>query len=261
VAQSKRKGQPAGRGSGGVGGSQTAFYVVLGVIALVGIGAIFYAVRGGSGGGDAAMEPVAVDFADSRELYERATPKRIGSDDAPVKIVVFSDFMCGGCAAFSLRERPKIMPWIERGEAQYIAYDFPLGGRFVHGFIASRAARCAGDQPMDGTVDGTAYWPYQDRLYSYQASWSGQRDVLDTFVGYAGEIGLDQRAFEQCLRSDRHADVVTANRMVGDQLGVNSTPTVLVNNRRVSGQTIDQMGDQVIRILQETAGPATAGSR
>jgi protein-disulfide isomerase len=255
VAQSKRKGQPAG------GGSQTAFYIVLGVIALAGIGAIFYAVRGGTGGGGAAMEPVAVDFADNRELYERAVPKRIGSDDAPVKIVVFSDFMCGGCAAFSLYERPKIMPWIERGEAQYIAYDFPLGGRFVHGFIASRAARCAGDQPLAGTVDGTAYWPYQDRLYSYQGSWAGQRDVLDTFVGYAGEVGIDQRAFEQCLRSDRHADVVTANRMVGDQLGVNSTPTVLVNNRRVSGQTINQMGDQVIRILQEQAGQAAAGSR
>lgn len=253
MAQSKRKGQPAR------GGSQTAFYIVLAVIALVGIGAIFYAVRSGPGAGSIAMEPVDLDFTDSRELYEKATPKRIGSDAAPVKIVVFSDFQCPGCGAFALRERPRIMPWIERGDAQYISYDYPLGGGFVHSFLAARAARCAGDQTLRGTTDETGYWPYHDRLYSYQSTWSSQRDVVDTFIGYAREVGLDAAAFEQCLRSDRHAETVTANRMVGDQLGVRSTPTVLVNNRRVSGQTIDQMGSQVIRILQETAGQGTAG--
>jgi protein-disulfide isomerase len=252
VAQQKRKGQAAR------GGGQGMFYVVLGVIALVGIGAIFYAVRGSGGGGGAATEMVALDATDTRQLYDQATPKRLGPDNAPVKIVVFSDFMCPGCGAFALVERIRFMPWIDAGQAQYISYDYPLGGNFIHSFLAARSARCAAEQPVAGSPDGTGYWPYHDLLYQRQATWSGQRDALPAFLDYGREIGLDARAFEQCVRSDRYADTVTANRMVGDQLGVRGTPTVLVNNRRVSGRDIREMGDDVIRILRETVGePAT----
>lgn len=254
MAQQKRKGKPA-RGGGGQG----MFYIVLGVIALVGLGAILFAVRGGTGGG-AATEPVALDVTDARDLYQQATPKRLGEDAAPVKVVVFSDFMCPGCGAFALGERPRIMPWVEAGQAQYIAYDFPLG-TFPHSFLAARSARCAADQQVAGSEDGTGYWPYHDLLYQRRDSYAaqGQRDVVDTFIGYGREIGLEPRAFEQCVKSDRFADTVSANRMVGEQLGVGGTPTVLVNNRRVTGNTIRAMGDEVIRILRETAGePATA---
>jgi protein-disulfide isomerase len=245
VAQSKRKGQPRNGGGG-----QGMFYVVLGLIAVAGVAAIVYAVRGGTGAGT-ATEPVELNFADNQELMERATPKRLGEDTAPVRVVVFSDFQCPGCGAFALGERPRIMPFVDRGLAQFIAYDYPLGGGFVHSFLAARAARCAGEHPMGGTPDGTAYWPYHDALYQQQSNWSPQRTAMDDFLGIARELGLDGRAFEQCVRSDRYADVVTANRMVGEQIGVSGTPTVLVNNRRVGGRNIREMGDEVIRILQE----------
>jgi protein-disulfide isomerase len=240
------------------------FYMVLGVIVLAGVAAIFYAVRGGGGGGGAVSEPIALDITDARALYDQATPKRIGEDAAPMKVVVFSDFQCPGCGAFALYERPRIMPFVERGEAQFIAYDFPLGGpAFVHSFLAARAARCAGDQRASGTADGSAYWPFHDVLYAQQSRWSAQRsqqNVIEDFVRYATELNLDARAFEQCVRSDRHADVVTANRMLGDQLGVQGTPTVLVNNRRISAPTIDAMGNEVLRLLGEAAGTERAGS-
>jgi protein-disulfide isomerase len=229
------------------------FYVVLGVIAVAGVLAILYAVRGG-GGGATATEPVALDVADARELMERAEPKRVGQEDAPVRIIVFSDYQCPGCGVFALQQRARFMPWIERGDAQLLLYDYPLGGSFVHGFLASRAARCAAEQPMDGTHDGTAFLPYHDMLYQQRNDWAQQRTAVDTFIGYAGMLGLNTREFEQCLRSDRHAEVVTANRMLGDQLGVRGTPTVLVNNRRIGGRTIDEMGDQVVEMLESLAG-------
>jgi protein-disulfide isomerase len=246
VAQSKRKKQTAG------GGGQGVFYAVLAVIAVAGVAAIVYAVVGG-GTGTMVTEPVELDIADVRELHDRATPKRLGEDAAPNRVVVFSDYMCGGCAAFGLQERQRIMPWIERGDVQYIAYDFPLGGNFVHSFLAARAARCAGEQSVAGSLDGTGFWPYNDVLYQQQGEWASQRAVDDTFLGYARDIGLDERDFEQCLRSDRHAETVTANQMIGQQLGVNSTPTVLVNNRRISGGNIREMGNEVLRLLEESA--------
>lgn len=245
MAQRQRKGTPA------QGGGNGAFYGVLAVIALGGILAIGWAVVG-RGGGEAATEPIALEVADARALYEQATPIRLGADDAPVKIVEFADFQCPGCADFSLRVRPRVMPYIESGLAQLIFYDFPLGGNHVHSFLASRAARCAAEQPAPGAAEGeNAYWVYHDKLFQEQSNWAVERDVTDRYVGYAEELGLNAGEFGRCLRSDRYADVVTANRMVGEQLGVRSTPTVLVNNRRVGGSYISEMGDNLVQALEE----------
>jgi predicted DsbA family dithiol-disulfide isomerase len=41
-------------------------------------------------------------------------------------------------------------------------------------------------------------------------------------------VGLDNSAFEACLRSDRHADVVSANMRLGMALGVPGTPSVMI---------------------------------
>ena len=56
---------------------------------------------------------------------------------------------------------------------------------------------------------------------------SGRGNLLSK----AEELGLDRAAFKGCLRSDRHADVVTANLRLAEQLDVYSTPTVLVRSR------------------------------
>lgn len=253
MSQRQRKGSPAQKGGGGNG----MFYAVLVIVAIIGVAAIGYAVTGG-GGGTAATQPVDLNVSDVRALYEQATPIRVGREDAPVKIVEFADFMCPACREFSLQVRPKLMPYIESGEAQLIFYDFPLGGTHIHSFLASRAARCAGDQQLNGK---SGYWPMHEKLFQEQPNWSVQREVVDTFVGYAGDLGLDTDTFERCLKSDKYADIVTANRMVGDQLGVNSTPTVLVNNRQVGGRTVGQMENNILRILKSSAPEDSAAGQ
>ena len=236
------------------------FYAVLGVIAVVGIIALAYALTGG-GGGTAATEPVELNVTDARALYEQATPIRLGEDAAPVKIVEFADYQCPGCAAFATGQKPRLQPYIDQGLAQFVFYDFPLGGSHVHSFLAARAARCARAQG-DGTDGGEdLYWDYHDRLFQQQSQWAAQRTATDQFISYAEDLGLDAGEFEECLRSDRFAEVVTANRMLGDQLGVRSTPTLLVNNRRVQGNYIEEMGDNLVQILeQEQAARAGQGA-
>jgi protein-disulfide isomerase len=226
------------------------FYGVLGVIVVAGLVAIGYAMFG-NGGGSAATELVELDIESTQELYEQATPVQLGAEDAPVKIVEFADFQCPGCGAFSLQVRPRIMPYIESGLAQLAFYDFPLGGNYVHSFLAARAARCGGAQELTTTEPGGAYWAYHDKLFAEQASWSRERDVVDHFIRYGGEIGLDEGELASCIRSDRYADVVTANRVLGEQLGVSSTPTVLVNNQRVGGRSIQDMSDNLVAVLEQ----------
>jgi protein-disulfide isomerase len=248
VAQAQRKGTPP-KGSGG----NRVFYVVLGVIALAGVLAIGYALSGG--GGTAATEPIDLQASTAEEIYRQATPLTLGDAGAPAKVVEFADFQCPGCQVFALQGKARLMPYIERGQAQLVYYDFPLGGAHVHSFLAARAARCAGEQQIDGR---TAYWTMHDKLYQEQPSWSPMRDPADAFVGYAEEIGLDRSEFERCLRSDRFADVVSANRLLGERLGVRSTPTVLINNRQIEGRTIQGMIDQLEAALQQIV-PQEAG--
>jgi protein-disulfide isomerase len=259
VAQRKRKGQ-ATKTSGGNG----MFYGVLAVIALAGIATIGYALMGGSGGA-AANELVQLDLPDARAIYEQATPVTLGAADAPVKIVEFGDFQCPACGTFSLRIRPFVVDrYVNTGKAQFVFYDFPLVSIHDNAVLSARAARCAGEQelatpPALQNVPGelnAAYWVYHDKLYEEQSTWAyAQGSVVDEFVEYAAEVGLDEGAFEQCLKSDRFADVVTANRMLGEQLRLSGTPTVIINNRRVDAGT-----EAIAAAVEEalgTAAPAT----
>jgi protein-disulfide isomerase len=203
------------------------FYAILAIIAVVGIGAIVYASRGS---GDMATEPIDLrDMADARQLLERAEGVTVGDDDAPVQILVFSDYMCPSCAVWAGQiEKMMKAEFVATGKVRYTYYDFPLGGNFKHSFVAARAARCSGDQGR--------YWEYHDRLLGSQQSWAySQNTPVAQFIQMAAEVGIDTRSFESCLRSDRHAEVVTANRVLGQTLGVGGTPTVFLNGRQLTG--------------------------
>jgi protein-disulfide isomerase len=203
------------------------FYAVLLAIAVVGIGAIVYATRGGGGGG-MATEPIDLHrTGDAQALLERAEGVTVGEQDAPVQILVFSDYQCPGCAHWATQIEPMIKAeFVATGQVRLTYYDFPLGGNFKHSFVASRASRCAGDQGR--------FWEYHDRLMAQQQQWSfSQSTPTAYFIEAARGLGLDQRQFEACLRSDQHADVVTANRVLGETLGVQGTPTVFLNGRAI----------------------------
>jgi protein-disulfide isomerase len=216
---SKKKAAAKGKGIGG-------FYILLGVVAVIGIAAIGYAIRGGSAG--MATEPIQLSgLDDPGALVAMAEGLSIGNPDAPVTMIVFSDYQCPGCREFASRIKPRLEAnEVKSGKLRMIYYDLPLSSIHQHSFLAARAARCAGDQGK--------YWEYSELVFGRQSDWSVQRSApLGKFKEYATTVGLDQAAFESCLQSDRFADTVSANVRLAQQLGVNSTPTVIINNRRV----------------------------
>ncbi len=206
-----------------------AFYWVLAIVAVLGLAAIGYAVaRGGTGG--AATKPVTLQGVDNPQaLFQRAHPEVAGSSDAPVRVVVFSDYTCPYCGRFASEVQPQLMAnEVKAGKVQIVYYDFPLGGTGEHkySFLSARAARCAGDQGK--------FWEYHDLLFGHQMEWAyGGGSPVSEFEQYGQQLGLDAAKFDACLKSDAHADVVTADHMLGEQLGIDSTPTVIINERRV----------------------------
>lgn len=205
------------------------FYYVLGGLLVLGIIAIAVTVMRNRAGG-AALEPVALEGLNNQEIIARAQGIKLGPDNAPAKMLVFSDFMCPACQAFASQIEPMLKSeFIEPGKLQLVFYDFPLGGSHVHSFLAARAARCAGDQ--------NKFWEYHNTLFGRLNDWGrSQTPPIGQFEGYAREVGIDQGQFSSCVRSEKYQDVVSASRLLGDQLGVNATPTLILNGKRVRGE-------------------------
>lgn len=207
---------------GNAGGNLRRFYIIFGIVAAVGLGAVGFAV-GTNAMGSAVSEPVDLDGADDlRRLTEMATPVTIGDENAPVTLIVFEDYLCNHCATFSLHEKPRVEEeLIATGKARLVYYDYPLNPQ-AGSFIAARAARCAGDQDR--------FWDYHNLLMRNQMTWGVEADKIPVFEEYAGSLGLDTGAFKGCLNSDQHAEALTANLELARALGLPGTPSVLVGS-------------------------------
>ena len=226
--------------------SMKPFYIGLAVIAVLGIAGIVYATRGGSAG-SMATEPLDLTaVTDANDLMARARGISIGPENAPVQVRVFSDFMCPGCKHWAGNIEPQLKSeFVEKGRVRLTYYDFPLTPGHQYSFAAARAARCANDQQK--------FWEYHDRLFATQQTWSYSREMpVDHFNQLAQETGLDQNAFSACLRSDQHAEVVTANKMLGETLRVGGTPTVFVNSTPLGDREWQQW--DIVKAAVQAAG-------
>ena len=158
--------------------------------------------------------------APRREIQVADTDPSLGSSSAPVTIVEFSDFQCPFCRS--------VAPTLKQVREKYgdkvrvVWKDFPLTQIHPDAFKAAEAAHCAGDQGK--------FWEYHDRLFANQ-----QALQPDSLKSYASALGLDTAAFNSCLDSSKHGPRVSEGVAQGTRLGVNSTPTLYINGRMISG--------------------------
>lgn len=208
---------------------------------------------GACGGGEVAMEPVEFEGMDDNErVVQLGQGMVLGEEDAPITIHEFGDYQCPGCGQFAALVKPQIeQSLVPGGNVKFVYYDFPLTSIHPYAFVAARASRCAADQDR--------YWEYHGSLFQNQSVWSTSASApLGLFEDYAGELGMDEAAFSSCLRSDRHADVVTANMRLGEILGVTGTPSVLVSQggeaQRLGDNSFAGIQAAVEAILEEMGG-------
>ncbi len=142
-----------------------------------------------------------------------------GPADAPITIVEFSEYQCPFCA----RVTPTLKALEQKyaGKVRIVFKDFPLPNH-AQAPKAAEAAHCAGDQGK--------YWQLHDQLFANQQ----QLQIAD-LKRHAAAVGLDQAKFDQCLDAGTHAANVQADADFGTELGVQSTPTLYINGRIVTG--------------------------
>ncbi len=198
---------------------------------------------------DTVRAPVPVAYGSPQELLELAQGVEAGNPDAAVTIFEFGDYQCPSCRNFFQMTKPFLdLTYIEENQIRFVFHDFPLLDAHPNAFLAARAARCAGDQG--------GYWNFHDRLFQMQNEWALMADPSGEFEGYAEELGLDGGGFRSCLAGDRHADVVSANMQLGVELGVQGTPTVMIDSGEGRAITLSDWSIESIRaVVDEALGP------
>lgn len=196
------------------------FYVILALVAIVGVGALWYA--GVAGGGAPASPPISV--ADMEAEASGAAGVSMGPDDAPVTIIEFADFRCPACRGFNAETGRAIRQNYATGDdaiVRWVAYDFPVFGQVS--WLPALAARCAEDQGR--------FWQMHDLLYARTEAWYGESNPNAAFIDLAEVVGLDIDEFRQCLTERPHLEDIAASRRYGESVGVGATPTLYMNGR------------------------------
>lgn len=145
-----------------------------------------------------------------------------GDPDAPVTIIEFSDYECPFCGRFYTQTLDQIKTnYIDTGKVKMVYRDFPLSFH-PNAQKAAEAAECAGEQDK--------YFEMHDMLFDDQQSLN-----IDSYKKYAGELGLDQEEFDECLDSDAMADEVRKDFQDGQAAGVTGTPGFFINGKILTG--------------------------
>ncbi|MCH7730233.1 thioredoxin domain-containing protein [Patescibacteria group bacterium] len=146
-----------------------------------------------------------------------------GSRDAQVFLIEYSDLECPFCKRF----HPTVQQAVDEydGQVAWVYRHFPLDTLHSKADKEAEAVECAGELGGD---DG--FWALLDKIFEATPSNNGLN--LDDLPGLAGEVGLNQSSFKDCLDSGRYAERVEADYQGGLASGVTGTPGSFVVNSK-----------------------------
>ena len=76
---------------------------------------------------------------------------------------------------------------------------------------------------------------------------------VDKLRQYASEVGLDRARFDASLDSGKFAENVQRDVMDGHKLGINGTPTIYINGKRVSDNSYENVKSAIEATLKAEA--------
>ena len=159
-----------------------------------------------------------------------------GKPNAPVTVVMFSDFQCSGCAA----THPVLKKVVAEygNKIRFVVRDFPLENIHENAFSAALAANAAYKQGK--------FFEYAEILYKNQ-------NALDTpsLKKYAADLGLNTNRFELDLTDEKTAAEVRKDMADGVNYGIKGTPTVYVNGVKVRALSSADFREAIEKALKK----------
>ncbi|MGI5488438.1 DsbA family protein [Microtetraspora malaysiensis] len=154
-------------------------------------------------------------------------PLAIGRTDAPVTMVVYSDYRCPFCAKFGRDTEPKLVErYVSKGTLRIEWRDFPIFGE--QSINAAKAARAAGAQGKYKEFAAALFGAAPDRGHPDLTA-----AVLRKFAEQAKVPDLDR--FDKDMAGSAFDKAIEKDMLEGNALGVPSTPAFLINGQPLLG--------------------------
>lgn len=139
----------------------------------------------------------------------------LGSGNAPVTVVEFTDYQCPFCRRFVHSTFPMIKrDFIETGKVRWQVRDLPLNFH-NNARKAAQAVLCARDQGK--------FWKLRDSLFINNANLG-----IEKIKNYASELKVDMPVFNNCFDSGKYLDVIDKDIATAKQMRITGTPTFLL---------------------------------
>jgi len=170
----------------------------------------------------------------------------LGAPDAPVTLVMYSDFLCGACAYHVTELEPTLLAeFVQPGTVKLVYRHLAQLGE--SSLLTAEAVECAADQQR--------FWEMRAALYANQIGLFSSGGRVRAFLEQiAATQGLDQAAFAACLDNQTHRAAVEADFAAATAAGVRSRPVFDIQG---TGDPERLIGALPLSQFRESLGNAT----
>lgn len=204
-----------------------AIVVLLG--AIVAAGAWFSA-----GGNDAPQTS-----SDTPPVAAGVASLQMGDADAPVKVVVYEDFLCPFCRELEASTRDFLTENADKGKV-YVEYqpvnilrDFPYSATAMNAWAAV-LKQASPEEALE----------LHNLLFDHQPYEQDSDGHIDDIAGWVEDVVGDNGAVREAMKSQDTAFFAAAQQAM-TEAGVDSTPTVFVNGQQLPASTVPDMVRQI----------------
>lgn len=165
----------------------------------------------------------------------------LGRPRAPVKLILFENFLCEHCKAFEADTFGRLEEaYIGTGQVE--AYYVNLAWGDESAVTAGRAGECAFRQDAD------ALWRYRSALFAAQGAdgWATLGKVLEVAEGVEG---LEPERLRTCITEGETQGEVARDIELADYVGVTGTPSVIVGNQGFEAPSFEALRAEIDRQL------------
>ena len=156
----------------------------------------------------------------------------LGNLNAPNTLIEYASLSCVHCANFHNQKLPEIKEkLIKTGKLQYIYRDFPLD---MPAMLASMVTNC---------YEGEQFHTTLNSLFRNQKKWvtasSNKEELFNAFHQILKQHGISLQKIKTCAAENednkKKWDSILASRLEGQKLGINSTPSFILNGKKLQG--------------------------
>jgi len=169
----------------------------------------------------------------------------LGNPNAGVTVIEYASLWCSHCGHFYKTVYPELKKrYIDTGKINFIFREFPLNDR---GAVGSMLARCAGK-----TGGKDKFFAMVDVLFEQQDNWAYVKDPRPALLALSKQAGFTEQTFKDCIADQKLLDGLEAEQnRAAQKFGVNSTPTIFINGKKLQGDmTIDALAKEIDPLLK-----------